>query len=80
MRNFDFFTLSLNCDCGSLPGQILFKNFFVIQTYWGKSAGQAHGPGNYFSEFPNTSLGKLLTEQKKCVWFLYKKFEMVLME
>jgi hypothetical protein len=41
-----------------------------MQTFWGKSAGQAHGPGNYFSESPVTSLGKLLTEQKKCVWFL----------
>jgi hypothetical protein len=50
-----------------------------MQTYWGKSSGQTHGPGNYFSEFPNTSLGKLLTERKNVYGFCRKKFEMVLM-
>jgi hypothetical protein len=39
--------------------------FIVMQAYWGKATGQAHGPGNYFSESPVTSLSKLFTEQKK---------------
>jgi hypothetical protein len=30
--------------------------FYVVQEFWSR---QAHGPGNYFSEFPDVSLGKL---------------------